>query len=50
MSYIYIYIYIYMVKRKYDSLIHLPSCGGKKPAADNGSKQESADDSNKQNW
>ena len=36
--------------RKYDTLIHLPSCGGRKPAADYGYKQESADDSNKQNW
>ena len=38
------------VTRKYDTLIHLPSCWGRKPAVDYGSKQESVDDSNKQNW
>ena len=43
-------IRISSVTRKYDTLIHLPSCGGRKPAADYGSKQESVDNSNKQNW
>ena len=41
-------LHIYIVTRKYDTLIYLPSCGGRRSAADFGSKQESADDSGKQ--
>ena len=44
-----IYIYIYIVTRKYDTRILLPNCGGRKPATNFGSKQESVDDSSKQN-
>ena len=38
-----------IVTRKYDTLIHSPSCGRRRPATDYGSKQESADDISKQN-
>ena len=40
---------IYIVTRKYDTLILLPGCAGRRPATDYGIKQESADDSSEQN-
>ena len=39
-----------VVTSKYETVIHMPSCRGRVPATDYGSEQESADDSNKQNW
>ena len=44
-----IFTFFYDVTRKYDTLIHSPGCGGRRPAADYSGKQESADYSSKQN-